>query len=519
MSRLIVLCFLVMICPRVNAQYINVLIGDLNNPEEPSIMIDPKNTDHMVAGANIDNYYYSIDGGLTWQSGSINTSYGVWGDDVIQIDTNSNFLYFHLSNPPFPGNWIDRIVCQVSSDGGQTWNDGSYMGLNGAKVQDKPWAFVDRTTNTIYVTWTQFDNYGSFNPADSSIILFSKSTDGGQTWSSPRRINKIAGDCLDSDNTVEGAVPAAGPEGEVYVSWAGPLGLVFSKSLDQGETWPDTNIFVSDIQGGWDFAISGIYRANGLPVTCCDLSNGPYRGNIYINWADQRNGPTDTDIWFVKSTDGGSTWSTAKRVNNDPVGHQQFFSWMTVDQVTGKIYIVFYDRRNYLDNMTDVYLAISNDAGETFQNIKISNSPFNPYSQVFFGDYTCISAHNNIVRPIWTRLDSYDLSVWTAIIDSVYTSIGVKAQTSVPVTFDQNYPNPFRDYTIIAYKVHSPVTITLKIHDVLGREITTIFNHKPVTPGKYIERFDASAYHLAPGFYYCSLEYGDQSIKRKMIAE
>ena len=75
-------------------------------------------------------------------------------------------------------------------------------------------------------------------------------------------------------------------------------------------------------------------------------------------------------------------------------GKQQFFTWMTVDQATGFIYIVFYDRREHPNEMTDVYLAVSRDGGETFENMKISESPFDPMSSVFFGDYTNISACN-----------------------------------------------------------------------------------------------------------------------------
>ena len=76
---------------------------------------------------------------------------------------------------------------------------------------------IDWNNINIYVTWTQFDRYGSADPLDSSIILFSRSLYAGQSWSTPIRINKVAGDCIDSDNTVEGAVPAVGPNGEIYV--------------------------------------------------------------------------------------------------------------------------------------------------------------------------------------------------------------------------------------------------------------------------------------------------------------
>jgi len=398
--------------------YRNVMISNAGAPEETSIVINPNNPRQMVAGANIDFAYYSVNGGVNWTSTALSSPYGVWGDPCVIVDTNNAYYYIHLSNPPAgTGSWVDRIVCQKLTSIGSTWSGGSYTGLNGTKVQDKAWGVVDRTNNKIYVSWTQFDVYASANPTNISIILFSSSSDGGQTWSPPVRINEVVGDCRDSGNTVEGAVPTVGPNGEIYVAWAGPVGLVMNKSVDGGSTWLATNIFVSDIPGGWDYDVPGIYRCNGLPITACDLSAGPYRGTIYINWSDQRNGTNDTDIWLTKSTDGGQTWSPRKRVNDDPPGRQQFFTWMTIDQSDGTIYMVFYDRRNYNDTRTDVYLAVSRDGGETFVNTRISESPFTPDAGTFFGDYTNISAHRGVVRPIWTRLDTSVLSIWTAIID------------------------------------------------------------------------------------------------------
>ncbi|MCX6252549.1 MAG: T9SS type A sorting domain-containing protein [Bacteroidetes bacterium] len=501
----------------VFAQYPNVLIGNQFNPNEPSIVINPLDPQKMVAGANLDNFYFSNDGGYIWLGGNLTCNYGVWGDPCIVVDTLGNFYFLHLSTPPYPGNWIDRIVCQKSTDQGQSWSNGSYMGLNGTKAQDKAWAVVDRSNNHIYTTWTQFDQYGTDNPSDSSIIRFSKSIDGGASWSTPVRINRRAGDCLDEENTVEGAVPAIGTEGEIYVSWAGPLGLLFTRSLDEGDTWPVTNIFVSDIPGGWDYSIPGISRANGLPVTCCDLSQGPYRGNIYINWSDQRNGPTDTDIWFVKSSDGGNTWCPPKRVNNDAPGYQQFFTWMTVDQVTGFIWFVFYDRREHSNTMTDVYMAVSRDGGETFQNFRVSESPFSPDPALFFGDYTNISAVNNIVRPIWTRLNNDSLSIFTAIVDSMFTGIAKDPQTILPLSLEQNYPNPAYHVTAIPFSVKTRTQVTLTLFDLTQREIAIIIDHKNYQPGKYIEYYDVTAHRLNPGFYYYCLTTGNHSLNKKMI--
>jgi hypothetical protein len=323
-------------CNATYTQNVNIMISNLSTPNEPSIAFDLKNPQYMVAASNLNSYYYSNDTGLTWTRGLLTSTYGVWGDPCIISDTFGSFYFLHLSNPPAgSGNWIDRMVCQKSVNKGVSWDNGSFTGLNGTKAQDKQWAVVDRKNNNIYMTWTQFDDYGSSNSLDSSIILFSKSINAGSSWSTPKRINKKAGNCVDGDSTLEGAVPAVGPNGEIYVAWAGPDGLVFNKSLDQGNTWLPQEKLVTTIPGGWEFTVPGINRCNGLPITTCDVSNGPNKGTIYINWSDQRNGVNNTDIWLVKSTDGGTTWTAPTKVNNDNSNQHQFFTWMTIDQTNG----------------------------------------------------------------------------------------------------------------------------------------------------------------------------------------
>ena len=300
----------------VQAQHANILIGSNNAPNEPSICINPHNLNEVVAAANIDNVYYSHDGGLSWTQTPVTCPWGVWGDPVIGVDTAGDFYFLHLSNPPV-GNWIDRIICQKSQDAGVSWSPGSYTGLNGDKAQDKHWIAVDPATNALYVTWTQFDNYGSFDPADSSVILFSRSINAGQSWSNPLRINKLAGDCVDSDNTAEGAVPCVGPNGDIFVAWSNRSSIWFDKSTDGGFTWLPEDVLVSEQPGGWDYAVPGIYRCNGLPVTACDRSGGTHHGAICVNWSDQSNCADNTDVWLSKITDGGQTWSTPLRVNYD----------------------------------------------------------------------------------------------------------------------------------------------------------------------------------------------------------
>ena len=492
----------------------NVRISNSNSPNEPSIKMNPLNPNILVAGANLNNVYNSSDGGLTWNKQTMTSTYGVWGDPSFDVDTDGNFYYFHLSNPA-SGNWIDRIVCQKSTDNGTNWSSGTFMGLNGAKAQDKQWSVVDRTNNNIYVTWTQFDTYGSNNPNCKTIIRFSKSTDRGQTWSTPKKINIIDGNCIDSGDTVEGAVPAVGPNGEIYVAWAGPNGLVFNKSLDQGESWLANEIAIDPMPGGWDFGIPGISRANGMPITKCDLSGGPNHGTIYVNWSDQRNGTNDTDVFMSKSTDAGNTWSSPNRVNDDPPGKHQFFTWMDIDQTNGNLFFVFYDRRDYTNNQTDVYLAYSIDGGNTITNKRISESPFTPNSGVFFGDYTNIVAHDNIIRPIWTRLDTNQLSIWTDVTPSPILFAGngaVQHENDI-----MQYPNPASNISYVSFKLHEESQVSIDLFDVQGKKVYTVMNNETKGYGKYIIPINLSELNLANGSYFCKLTMNGISKTLKMI--
>jgi len=190
---------------------------------------------------------------------------------------------------------------------------------------------------------------------------------------------------------------------------------------------------------------------------------------------------------------------------------------MTVDQVTGYIWVVFYDRRNYNDNRTDVYLAVSTDGGDSFTNFKVSETPFLPISQVFFGDYTGIAASNNKIRPIWTRLDGIGsaLSVYTAIVDSVVA--GIPAEESIPFAMEQNYPNPFNESTVFSFKLRTAGLITLTVNDILGKPVATLLNNKWMEIGKYVETFNPAGLNLPSGVYYFSLKGNGINRQRKMI--
>ena len=400
---------------------------DAIGPAEVSIAINPKNPDNLVAASfafgrpprpQYGSYNYSsLDGGKTWNTIPVADPKNLTqGDDVVYFGNDGIAYHIHLS---FEGIRVARpkraesgMLVETSVDGGLTWAD-AVAAINHENsvtpFEDKPGIVVDNAPQSkykgnVYVAWTRFDVYGSNDPNCHSNIYFTRSTDHGKSFAMPENISDSVGDCRDSDNTVEGAVPAVAPNGNVYVVWAGPLGLVFKKSTNGGDTFGKEKV-ISQMPGGWDFGVDGLERANGMAVTGVDLSSGPNKGTLYVNWIDARNG--DPDVFVMSSRDGGETWSAPVRVNDDPVknGKVQFFTWMSVDPVDGSINIVFYDRRDTEGATTKLVMARSIDGGKTFVNHKIDTPAFKCDAKVFFGDYSGISAYNGRVVPMFMHFD------------------------------------------------------------------------------------------------------------------
>ncbi len=464
--------------------FTNVRVSDpsLTDPEEVTIAINPKNPNQIAAGSNLNYFFASSDAGLTWSWTRLNSQYGFWGDPNVMYDDSGILYYEHLSGAWAQPEFLWRVVVQRSFDAGMSFDSGEQIGLDTPTQQDKAWLGLDRSptasNGTIMTSWNEDDLYGSRKTTDSSRIFFSKSTDHGETWSRRVRVDHWGGDCVDSSNTVEGAVTTTGPDGTIYIVWSGHNEIFFNRSTDGGKTFGQERA-IADQPGGWNFNIPGIFRANGFPMIVSDLNpNSAFYGRLYVMWSDQRRQATDgtgiTDIYFISSADGGSTWSGMVRVNNDSAMNHHFFPSMTIDPVTGHLFLAFYDRRHYLDSETDVYLARSTDGGKSFGNIRVSQSAFGPDSGVFFGDYIHISAYNRNVYPIWMRMDDSLLSVWTALVhdsDGFFGSVTAKPEFSESIQATGTLELPGVAFSVAEYgHVH------IDLFDLLGRKVFTLLD-------------------------------------------
>jgi hypothetical protein len=432
-----------LLCVCLYAQQKPVKINRSDNlPEETSIAINPLNPKQVAASSNVRNYYFSTDGGKTWNEREMSSRHGIWGDPVVHYDALGNLYYAHLGKNPdkfFPM-WIDHMVVQRINHRYDSGFADAALGFNNGKIQDKEWLSSDKDGN-VCLTWTEFDKYESKRPEDHSRIRFSRSEDRGATWSVPINISDVEGDCLDGDSTMEGATSCIDTRGIIYVCWSGINKLWFDRSVDGGKTFGTDNI-IGDQVNGWEIPIRHLYRSNGMPFLACDISGSRFKDRIYVNWTDTRNG--DADIFVKYSDDGGSHWSRDIRVNNDALnnGTDQFSNNFCIDPANGNLYSVFYDKRNSSTGAyLDVYIACSSNGGETWTNYRMTPRSFPAAGKkVFFGDYIDIDAVNGKVMPAYTIVVKDRFEIYTSVLDTaIHPEAHVKKDLQATILDDSLY--------------------------------------------------------------------------------
>ena len=386
---------------------------------ELSIDVHPTNSSIVFGSSNATNWpvstlygtgvYWSLDGGTNW-TGFDNPPFGGnSGDPASVIGVDGRFYENYINNSY-------GLSVSVSTNNGTNWTTHSVT-PNPGSLADKNHFMIDKTTSSPYVNrtycvWTEFG--GSL---DGEVAL-RYSTDYGATWSA--KVN-ISGTLTPLSSAFgQGANVQTGPNGEVYVTYViydaqwtdGEDAIGFSKSTDGGTTWTHLRAYNQvnfGIRGNLS-SKNGI-RVSSFPSMSVDRSGGPNNGNIYITWPQRANvapAGNSPDIVIIKSTDGGATWSAPMRVNDDPLnnGKDQYYPWSSVDQSTGRVSLIFYDSRDVPNNQAEVFMATSIDGGNTFENFKVSDQPHTPQpinglAGGYAGDYIGIASLDDIAYPFW----------------------------------------------------------------------------------------------------------------------
>ncbi len=383
---------------------------------EPSIAVNPNNPSQVVAVYQPATVAYSTDSAQTFTLADLPpVPYWKGGGDVSVTFDNKGHAFLsslHYDRLGAASYWAygaghNGIFVRRSLDGGKTWETdaATVKATDGTEpvMEDMPRIFADNAPNSpyagnLYIGWIEWQ-------LDQSIILFARSTDQGKAFSTPIRISTHAGLPRDDNGALVSFLGVVGADGTIYAIWNDGLTVAFTTSRDGGKTFaPSRSVFdVAAPYFGGATGIPGVGRAMGFPQIAVDARPGNAGGNLYVTWSDFRNG--DVDVFISSSTDHGLTWSQPMRVNTDPVhdGKDQFFQFLTVDPITGDVYVQFYDRRDDPANRKTWFtLARSTDGAKTFTNYAWSTEPFEGF-QSFLGDYTWLTAFNNKVYGAWTE--------------------------------------------------------------------------------------------------------------------
>jgi hypothetical protein len=379
---------------------------------EPALAVNPKNPQQLVAAWQVNaSAAYSTDGGQTWKvvDSTAPKNYRVSGDVSLAYDAAGHAILCYIAfdklgstNYWAQGATRNGIFIRRSLDGGQTWEPDAitviaHESTPGIPFEDKPWIVADTSgthAGNLYIGWTQFT-------LAASDLMFSRSTDGGKTWSSPIKLSSVPGLPRDDNGALEGFHGVVGPDGTLYTIWDARDGIMMATSRDGGASFSKDRLIIP--AGPGYFGITGVSRSNGFPQIGMDM-RGKRGGNLYVAWSDYGNG--DVDVFVSSSADHGKSWSAPTRVNTDPIhnGKDQFFQWMAVDPQSGAVNLIFYDRRT--DNQeTTVTLAHSTDGGKTFQNYTWDSESFAAEGD-FLGDYLAITAYGNKVFGAWAHQTS-----------------------------------------------------------------------------------------------------------------
>jgi hypothetical protein len=438
---------------------------------EPTVAVDPSDTDVVVAGANDycaaivngevwSGYYRSEDGGTTWTNSlvpgypddssvsggasPVHGTCGASGDPTQAFDADGTLFYgficFNRSKPINGGVYVARYS-KHGAEYDQTVlvKRGTPSGLFQAGLfQDKINLTTDQTdgdhAGNVYVAWSQ---YNAFAPANA--VLFSRSSDQGNTWSRPFKATPK------EHGTASFADLAVGPDGNVYLTY-----LTYeSSSRPTADVW----LLVST-DGGTSFGkpshVASITRFDSDQFTGgtggVDCGDGPFAcpsgftfsrffsnsavaaddDGVHVVWASE-NERGQSQAFVRSSDDLGATWEDAHVIDANAEGHQWFPDIASDGQT---LTVIYYDSEgdpgyspdrppgNDADgvNSGDVVHAIAAQSadGDTWTTAQVSGAGSNFGWEThgsrrvgFWGDYLYVSAVPGAVNVAWT--DSRDL--------------------------------------------------------------------------------------------------------------
>lgn len=362
---------------------------DISSHNSPSIARDPTEPANLAVADRIDSPVFSCalhissDGGATWTQTPIpapsDPKAKCFAPDV--AFSSDGTLYYSFVTLKGLGNVPDVFWVASSEDGGRT--------LSAPKRISGPLAFQTRllsdprVPDRLFAVWLQAEATATLAfPETGYPIVFTRSDDGGDSWSEPVEISGS------ERLRVVAPVPAIREDGTLFVTYLdlgddaldyagghggrggppypGSWSLVLTRSRDGGATWSQTEV---------DNAVVPTARFVVFLPPQPSIAVGPE--DVYITFHDGRLG--DPDVWLWRSEDDGSSWEEPLRVNDtgsgDGITQNLPRASLAPD---GRLDIIYYDRRGDPDDVrNEVWMQSSLDGGKTFsEGVRLSDESF-----------------------------------------------------------------------------------------------------------------------------------------------
>ncbi|MFN8360402.1 MAG: T9SS type A sorting domain-containing protein [Candidatus Kapaibacterium sp.] len=416
---------------------------------ESSIAVNPKNPKNIIASA-VDYrngssawVYVSSDGGKTWKNINLGKPFTGWtaGNDpsVAFANDGTAYLMYGVFGNRSAASPENGVMISRSTDEGKTWKTHIPVILHtGAQTadssfEDKYYVVVDNSPTSpyykrLYTPWKRVTARDS-----ATQIVVTHSSDSGNTWSVPVNASaRLSGSSEDTTFGQSFPLVITGKNGEVYTIWNyGPKHSIgFSKSMDGGVTFSAPSIIQTykplgvarKIPEGVRHTLKGVVRVESYPSMVCDIGT-KHPGRLYLAWAADET----PNVYFSRSDDGGTTWTTPKIVHSDTT-NDQFWAWIAIDRTNGDLAIMYLDSRDDPQNLlSNCYVSYSNDGGDTWIDRRVgdvgSDLRRNPFQgNAFAGDYSGCAFHNGMIYPSWVDMRNAttgtDNDTYTAIVNT-----------------------------------------------------------------------------------------------------
>jgi len=214
-----------------------------------------------------------------------------------------------------------------------------------------------------------------------------------------------------------------------------------------------------------------------------------------VRWSDKKSGGYNNHFWWTRTKLSDTCFATWTP-NLDTNGRYEVFAYIPMSEATAAKYKI-----TAVDGIHEVIVNQKNIKSDWLS----------------LGTFTFAKGNSASVR----LGDGSDTVKQAIVFDAIKWSYRGTGPTSVSekqtilhsYILEQNYPNPFNPATVINYQLPIANHVSLKLYDVIGREIAMIVNEVKEA-GKYSVAFDAS--HLPSGLYFYRITAGTFSETKKM---